>query len=344
MKLRIVGGLAGLALLSGAVGASADPAPNPPGEAEVAPPIRWVRKPDTALLERVLPNDAIVAGRDGGAVLECTLSRNGWLKQCIVAKEEPAGLGFGQTALAISVYFKFEPTAAGQQIGDRQVRIPLKWKVAMGGTINHDVVTTPVWLKAPTAAQVRAAYPPGMTGDGRVLFECQFDQYGGVEVCKPRLKDPEHGFVEAARSLLPYFKAPTTARGGRSTLGAHVFVPVQLLDPKSPDLRDSPIGNRPMWRRTPDAGQIVFPEAARAKGLRRGRGDVDCLVAPEGELTDCRLAGETPAGAGFGPAALAGAPGFALSAWSFDGRPLDGFRIKLPISMVDDRPETTPAT
>lgn len=334
MKLRIFGAL--VASLCLAAAALADPAAAPSG-------IRYGRMPDQALMASVMPNAAVVASRSGGATIQCVTSRNGWLKQCEVIKEEPAGLGYGQTALALSVFFKMEPTTPGGDIADRTVRIPMTWDVAFRETVEHDVITTPIWLKAPTRAQVAAAYPAGMTGDGRVLFECQIGQYGDLEVCKARLKDPERGFVDAARTLLPYFKAPTTVKGGGSARAAHVFVPVQLLDPKSADLADSPLGNHPIWRRLPDPGQIAFPTEARAKGLTRGRGDVDCAIAAEGELTDCRLVGETPAGAGFGAAALAGAPAFALSAWSFDGRPLDGFRMKLPISMVDDQAPASPA-
>jgi hypothetical protein len=297
--------------------------------------IQWRQKPDGRTLQRIMPNEALVQGRDGGALLECTLSRNGWLKQCQVLSETEPGLGFAQAALGVSVYFKFT-SPDGHDLSGEQVRIPINWSVEgpMDG-IRHDVITGPVWLKAPTRAEVAAAYPAGAHGDGRVLFECQVNRHGGLDVCKLQGKASDKGFEAAARRLLPSFRSPTAAEGGRSLVGAHVFVPIQLLEPNSPDAVDSPIGNRPIWQALPEAAQLAFPEAARAKGLQRGRAEVDCLVGPFWALTDCRVVKETPEGAGFGDAALAAAAHFALSAWSFDGRPVEGYRIRLPIGFVD---------
>lgn len=336
MKLRVLAIMTTLAQLSASAVATADPGAGDAAPAAESPPaaIRWARRPDNDLMARIVPNGTAMQDSEGTATLMCVLTGQGWLKQCVVESESPKGAGLA--ALVLSLFFKFEAVVPGGAIAGREVRLPVNFRG--GGAGEHNLVAAPIWLRAPTPAQVAQAYPAGKTGDGRVVFECQLDRYGGLNACRPRLSDPDDaGWVSAARQLLPAFKAPLQAQGGVSTLGARVLVPVQLLDPRSTEGRDSPIGNRPIWSRTPDAAEIAFPVIARAKGLRSGRGDVDCRVGPDWKLTDCRVAREVPEGGGFGEAALRAAAGFSLSAWSFDGRPVEGHRIRLPVGFVDQQ-------
>lgn len=335
---RLLARAAGLVVVAVAAASSALGAPEDSAEDGHAP-IRWSRVPDPHLLGRIVPNGVMPDGGDGTTALICTLSRNGWLKQCRVEEENPKGLG--AASLAVAVFFKFEATQPGFDLTDEEVRIPINWH--NGGSADHNLVATPIWLHAPSPVQVAAAYPAGKTGDGRVVFECQLTRLGGLEACKPRLSDPDNnGWVTAARTLLPEFKAPLQAQGGMSTAGARVLVPVQLLEPNSPELQISPIGNRPVWSHTPDPQDMVFPPAARAKGIRSGRGDVECRVGADWGLTDCRVMREHPEGVGFGDAALRVAAEFSLSAWSLDGRPTEGHRIRLPISFLDDQAPSAP--
>ncbi len=249
MKLQLLAVVATLGLLTAASGTIADP--NPATAASSSEPqqaaIRWARKPDNDLMARVVPNGTAMQGAEGTATLICILTDQGWLKQCRVDTETPKGAGLA--ALGLSLFFKFEAVEPGGVIAGREVRFPVNFHG--GGASEHNLVAAPIWLRAPTRADVAAAYPAGKSGDGRVVFECQLDRYGGLTACRPRLSDPDQaGWVSAARVLLPAFKAPLQAQGGVSTLGARVLVPVQLLDPRSPDGRDSPIGNRPIWSRT----------------------------------------------------------------------------------------------
>jgi len=306
-----------------------------------SPGISWANIPDIQAFSRVRPNAAIVQNQNGEAVIQCGVARTGWLRQCTVLSETPEGFGFGAAALALSVYFKLNVPA--DMPLSQEVRIPINWNILGAQPLEHDLIVTPIWLRAPTRAEVAAAYPAGLKGDGRVLFECRVNGKGAINACRPIQKDPRSGFVEPARALLPLFRMPTQVHGGQSIDGTRVFVPIQFLDPSSPDLALSPIGNRPIWSRTPDPGAISFPPEARAKGLRKGSAAIDCAVAAKGgELVDCRVVRENPEDAGFGQAALAGSEHFALSLWSFDGRPVEGHRITLPIDFVDDQP--APAT
>lgn len=53
---------------------------------------------------------------------------------------------------------------------------------------------------------------------------------------------------------------------------------------------------------TPD-----YPAAAMAQGLKSGSAQLNCGVRAAGGLSDCRIVSETPAGAGFGAAAVSAA-------------------------------------
>ena len=57
----------------------------------------------------------------------------------------------------------------------------------------------------------------------------------------------------------------------------------------------------PSWSR-----QVApeFPERAQSRGIESGSAKVNCAVAPNGSLSDCRIVDEDPAGAGFGQAGL----------------------------------------
>jgi protein TonB len=58
------------------------------------------------------------------------------------------------------------------------------------------------------------------------------------------------------------------------------------------------------WLRMPP---VEYPERALSQGVGRGVAVLACSVAAEGALADCRIVDESPAGMGFGQAALAGA-------------------------------------
>ncbi|MGD9813950.1 MAG: TonB family protein [Hyphomonadaceae bacterium] len=62
-----------------------------------------------------------------------------------------------------------------------------------------------------------------------------------------------------------------------------------------------------------------------------GRVRLQCVVGAGGEMTDCRVLEETPAGWGFGAAALRLTQHFRASETMADGRSMIGGRINIPI-------------
>ena len=103
--------------------------------------------------------------------------------------------------------------------------------------------------------------------------------------------------------------------------------PPQVAPPPPP--RPSVIRN-PSWSRQPT---VEYPERAQSRGIERGRVGVECLVNPNGSMSDCRITSEDPPGVGFGQAALAGARRARVSPREVDGAAV-GARVTFNMTFV----------
>lgn len=81
---------------------------------------------------------------------------------------------------------------------------------------------------------------------------------------------------------------------------------------------------------TPEDLMAVFPRGALQKGLG-GKALLACQVSPQGALFDCSVVSESPAGAGFGGAAIALTPQMLMKPATRDGKPVVG-AVRLPIN------------
>ncbi|MDI1282633.1 MAG: TonB family protein [Brevundimonas sp.] len=72
----------------------------------------------------------------------------------------------------------------------------------------------------------------------------------------------------------------------------------------------------PSWRVQP---RSVYPNRAQRQGVESGRVELRCPVSAEGQIKSCWILSETPADAGFGQAALAGAVQARLQPRTVDG-------------------------
>lgn len=88
----------------------------------------------------------------------------------------------------------------------------------------------------------------------------------------------------------------------------------------------------PDWAEKPTGQDLaaVYPPEALKAGLG-GRATLDCVTTAEGLLTNCRVEGEDPPGAGFGAAVLALSTRFKMRPMTKDGHPIGGGKVRIPI-------------
>ena len=116
---------------------------------------------------------------------------------------------------------------------------------------------------------------------------------------------------------------PVLADKATTTVGASP-APPQPTPPKA-------IRN-PTWLARPTAEQLAdfYPPIALDREIG-GQANLDCLVTATGQLTRCIVSGETPAGEGFGAAAMKASRIFRMSPRTEDGQPVEGGTVHIPI-------------
>ena len=98
-----------------------------------------------------------------------------------------------------------------------------------------------------------------------------------------------------------------------------------------PTVAERPMVTQPAWIQRPSAEDIgrVTPF------LEHPPAEVHvlmvCRITPAGGLEACSIKSESPAGLGYGAAALALAPIFKMPALDLDGRPVAGRTVQIPI-------------
>lgn len=91
---------------------------------------QWAALPTGEAVIAGYPRQAAAAGvGTARVVLNCRVAEEGRLQDCLVAEEDPVGLGFGQAALGLGPMFQARPwTAEGLPTIGGRVRIPIRYQ------------------------------------------------------------------------------------------------------------------------------------------------------------------------------------------------------------------------
>lgn len=141
------------------------------------------------------------------------------------------------------------------------------------------------------------------------------------------------------------------SRRGGAGLAITLALGVALAT-SSASLAQAPVViTQPDWKAVPSADQMLLalPAAAAAQGVD-GQATITCTVTIHGALTRCSVESESPAGLGFGAAALALTPQFLMTPATRNGVPVEGV-ARFPIRwkgftprQADTRPVLSPTS
>ena len=301
------------------------------------PPPDWRRKPSAEILGQYFPFNAVKYGVAGEATMRCEIGLMGELNYCEVLSESPEGWGFGEATLKLAPSFLMTAGVPSKPDGRRpEVVIPIHWGKGSGMPTlrgsDFGYLAHPVWLSAPSAADVAAAYPKAGAGaDGYVALTCNVIRGDGrLGRCLVRMEDPlGHNFAKAAIALTGKFVLVVPQAEQKDAMGIWTDLRIKLSSPggaaAEPEIRHA------NWVSGPEsvAGQM-FPDMAARKGIRSGEGEAECAVGPGGAMQTCQPVGDgDPGGLGFAEAAAKAAASLRLSTWTEGGAPAEGAKVRV---------------
>lgn len=314
---------------------------------DVAPD--WLRRPTPEALRAVYPKVAFTQGIGGRALINCTLTAQGALIDCVPLEETPAGSGFAGAAIALTPQFLMRPAQLKGAPTTSVIVMPIAWQPSGGptSTVGSKNVVSPdlPWAEAPSYADVAAAYPKKARDEklaGRAILVCDMSEEGRLYSCETATIEPKgYGFDTAAKALARQFRFNVaTDADKKATHSISIHLPV-AFDPAMLESTPPRIG-KPRWAGLPssDALQSTFA----ALGISgTARVVIECTVQPGGTVAGCKVASEDPVGKGLGSAALTLAPTFRLTTWSTEGLPTVGGSIRIPLRYEGDAAPAAPA-
>lgn len=303
----------------------------------------WRRRPTARDLLAVFPREAYRRGMGGEAVISCISTPQGALHDCVSVHESPAGMGFGNAAIALTPQFTMKPATLDGEPVRSTVRIPVKFGAPRGGPPPGSKRVLPAnvgWSEAPTFADLAAAYPGKARREGvggRATLACNMTAWGKLSNCRVVASSPVgYGFDRAAKALAKKFVYPiTTDEEREAARDLMVHLPI-TFDPGMIDQAE-PVVGKPTWAEIPTA-EDLRAAFADLKATETGRVMLRCAVQPGGSLSGCAVASEEPAGLGIGAAALALVPSFRLTTWTAEGLPVVGGKVNIPLRFEPGAP------
>lgn len=290
----------------------------------------FVASAPKAKLKAAFPKGATESGE---AVLACVAATGGRLVDCRIAKETPAGQGFGQAALSVVGYERIKTKdASGASVAGRPVRTHLEFLAP--GDANPD------WLRKPNGHDLAAVFPRkalerGVAGSASI--DCDVTVEGFLQNCKVRSEDPaEIGFGQAGLQLAPQFRMSPKIRGGKAVPGGQVTIPINWEAPNPTVSRPGgAVLLDPPWIRAPGQADLATAWPKAAVGLAFGQAALRCALTETGELRYCDVISETPRDKGFGKAALGLSKLFKVNVAPEDAKKFKSYKVDLPFRFRD---------
>lgn len=305
---------------------------------------KWRRRPTPDDLRVVWPKDAWARGLNGDAMINCLVSVEGTVFDCLTIEETPPGAHFGEAAIALTPQFLFSPALRQGRPVLSVVSIPVRFRGAEGGadglSRSERLIPPSIsWTEAPTIADVLAAYPAKAKVAklrGFVSLHCHLDRHGRPDGCEVVQGEPRgQGFERAARTLAARFRLDPKELG-RGSADTAVTLPIAF----DADALEAATVGKPNWTRLPDLDELHAAFAAGKPSTGAGRAILGCTVIQGGGFADCSILSEQPGGSGLGPTAMLLKQGFRVATWSNEGLPIVGGRVAIPVRF--DSPDETP--
>ena len=205
------------------------------------------------------------------------------------------------------------------------------------------VITNPDWLRKPTGEEMMALYPQAAADngvEGRALIRCTVNARGSLEGCYVMSEDPPGaGFGAAALAMTPSFQMRPMTKDGSPVDGGKIQIPIAFRLPhEAPAPANAPVPlveprATPLdWLHRPSGDDVLryYPIGARHYGIE-GAATIQCQVTDRGLLAGCVVVSESPAGQGFGAAAMKLGSLFKMGPMTKGGRPAGGGTVVIPI-------------
>lgn len=308
----------------------------------MACPIAWAQSgmpveyllQNRTFLPRFYPAEALDRTIGGRAQIRCAVSEKDRISDCVIISESPFGMGFGGAALKrLKVARDVKAVGfTGERDGDHIVfSLNFEPPEKDGGRRAIEDLT---WAHAPTFDDMAASWPAnaGKLSGGSAVLRCRVGSRAELADCRVAGQIPKgSAFGEAALQLVAKFRLADRSAAAVPP-DCDVLVSFHFFDPASPMAQARTV-TKPDWIDQINAGlaYAVYPPQAADADVQAGLGVADCLVGPEGALTDCRVGRASPEGFGFGEAAVRVVSVMHMDIWTPEGRPTAGARVKVPV-------------
>jgi TonB family protein len=281
-------------------------------------------------LKAAFPKGATVTGK---AILDCVAAEGGKLTGCRVAKEDPAGQGFGQAALSVVGFERIKATdETGASVVGRPVRTGFEF-LAPGDA-------NPNWLRKPTGQDIANVFPKKAIEDGvagKATIGCQVTTEGFLQNCKVLSESPkDYNFGAAGLQLTPQLRMTPKIRGGKAVPGGSVSIPINWEAPsRSSMMTSTTVVLDPPWTQVPTQAQVNAAWPREAAGLASGQAALRCGLERTGRLRGCDVISESPRGKGFGKAALSLSKSFGVTFAPEDAKAARDLKVDVPFRFRD---------